>query len=70
MPAGDIYTEQPPARAAHVDGGVVLSELIASAKDGGVVYLSEDGDLVAAVAPIEVVEAGLQALGRDRDGHA
>jgi antitoxin (DNA-binding transcriptional repressor) of toxin-antitoxin stability system len=70
MPAGDIYAEQPPARAARVDGGMVLSELIASTKDGGVVYLTDDGDVVAAVAPIEVVEAGLRALGRDRDGHA
>jgi hypothetical protein len=70
MPAGDIYTEQQPSRAARVDGGMVLSELIASTKDGGIVYLTDDGDVVAAVAPIEVVEAGLQALGRDKDGHA
>jgi hypothetical protein len=70
MPAGDIYTEQPTTRAATVDGGMVLSELIASTRDGGVVYLTDDGDVVAAVAPIEVVEAGLRALGRDRDKDA
>jgi hypothetical protein len=70
MPAGDIYAAEPPARAARVDGGMVLSELIASTKDGGIVYLTDDGDVVAAVAPIDVVEAGLRALGRDSDGHS
>jgi len=70
MPAGDIYTEQPPHRAARVDGGMVLSELIASTKGGGVVYLTDDGDVVAAVAPIDVVEAGLRALGRNSDGNS
>ena len=70
MPAGDIYAAEPPARAARVDGGMVLSELIASTKDGGIVYLTDDGDVVAAVAPIDVVEAGLRALGRQNDGHA
>jgi len=59
VPAGDIYAAEPPTSAARVDGGVVLSELIASTKDGAVVYLTEDGDVVA------VVEAGLRALGRD-----
>jgi len=65
VPAGDIYAAEPPTSAARVDGGVVLSELIASTKDGAVVYLTEDGDVAAAVAPIDVVEAGLRALGRD-----
>ena len=49
---------------------MVLSELIASTKEGGVVYLTDDGDVVAAVAPIDVVEAGLRALGRNADGQS
>jgi hypothetical protein len=70
MPAGSIHTQQPPTQAARVDRGTVLSKLIASTQEGGVVYLSVDGDVVGAVASIEVVEAGPRALGRDREGRA
>lgn len=50
------------ADATLVDG--VIAEFIASAKRGEVVLLSEDGAPVGAVAPLDVVEAGLRALGR------
>jgi hypothetical protein len=63
MPLGDIFTEIPPSEAASIDGGVVLSELIDSVQGGGVVYLTRDGSVVGAVAPLDVVEAGLRALG-------
>jgi hypothetical protein len=39
-------------------------ELVDGAKQGRVVYLSEHDELVAAVVPLDVAEAGLRALGR------
>ncbi|WP_016698393.1 hypothetical protein [Actinoalloteichus spitiensis] len=42
----------------------MLGELITQAKAGHVVYLTGPEDDAVAVAPIEVVRAGLAALGR------
>lgn len=42
----------------------VLPDLIEGAKSGRVVYLTEHGEPVAAVVPLDVAEAGLAALGR------
>ncbi|WP_422647346.1 hypothetical protein [Actinoalloteichus caeruleus] len=58
-------TEGPaPEWAAEATVGQVLGELIAQAKAGHVVYLTGPEDDAVAVAPIEVVRAGLAALGR------
>lgn len=46
---------------------LVLPDMIKSAKAGNVVYLTERGEPVAAVVPIEVARAGLAALGRGVD---
>ena len=43
---------------------LLLPELLEGAKQGRVVYLTEQDEPVAAVVPIEVAEAGLAALGR------
>jgi hypothetical protein len=48
----------------------VLPDLLRAAKGGQVVYLSEDGEPVAAVVPLDVAEAGLAALGRSPDADA
>lgn len=63
-------TEGPaPEWAAEATVGQVLGELIARAKAGHVVYLTGPGDDDAvAVAPVEVVKAGLAALGRTENG--
>ncbi len=46
-----------------------LLVLIAQARAGHVVYLTGPGDDdVVAIAPVEVVTAGLAALGRTEDG--
>ncbi len=53
----------------HVDNtilDVVLAQFRESAKAGEVVWLSENGEPVAAVVPLDVARAGLSALGRDR----
>ncbi|GIM94412.1 hypothetical protein [Paractinoplanes toevensis] len=57
--AGMVYATPDSLPASYV-----MTELIAGAKAGRVVYLAEQGDLVAAVVPLEVAEAGLAALGR------
>jgi antitoxin (DNA-binding transcriptional repressor) of toxin-antitoxin stability system len=41
-----------------------MAQFVASAKAGEVVWLSEGGEPVGAIAPRDVVEAGLRALGR------
>lgn len=63
-------TEGPaPDWAAEASASQVLGELIAQAKAGNVVYLTGPGDEDAvAVAPVEVVRAGLAALGRIEPG--
>lgn len=51
----------------HVDHNIldaVMAQFVASAKAGEVVWLSEGGEPVGAIAPRDVVEAGLRALGR------
>jgi antitoxin (DNA-binding transcriptional repressor) of toxin-antitoxin stability system len=45
----------------------LLPELIENARQGRVTYLSEHGEPVAAVVPLEVAEAGLVALRRRGD---
>ena len=65
-------TEGPaPERAATATIGMVMEELISAALAGQVVYLTGPGDddVVAAVVPVDVAQAGLAALGRsDGDG--
>lgn len=65
-------TEGPaPDWAAEATVGQVLGDLIAQAQAGHVVYLTGPGDDdVVAVAPVEVVRAGLKALGRTEAGPA
>lgn len=43
---------------------LAMAELIENARRGEVVWLTKDGERVGAVAPLDVVEAGLRALGR------
>ncbi|MGH8879362.1 MAG: hypothetical protein ACRD0P_18795 [Stackebrandtia sp.] len=59
-------TEGPvPEWAADASVSNVLGELTSQALAGNVVYLTGPGDDdVVAVAPVEVVKAGLAALGR------
>lgn len=57
--AGRVY-----ATPDDIPVSQVMNELIKGAKAGKVVYLSEHGDPVAAVVPLDVAEAGLAALGR------
>lgn len=59
-------TEGPaPEWAAEASVSQVLGELTSQALAGNVVYLTGPGDDdVVAVAPVEVVRAGLAALGR------
>ncbi|WP_459643963.1 hypothetical protein [Kineococcus sp. NUM-3379] len=44
---------------------VVMEQFVRSAKNGEVVWLREDGHPVGAIAPLDVVQAGLRALGRE-----
>jgi antitoxin (DNA-binding transcriptional repressor) of toxin-antitoxin stability system len=44
---------------------LVMGQFIASAKAGEVVWLTEHGEPIGAVAPLDVVRAGLRALGRE-----
>ena len=44
---------------------VVMGQFVESAKKGEVVWLSEDGHPVGAIAPLDVVQAGLRGLGRE-----
>ena len=53
--------------AEHANHNVLdamMAQFVASAKAGEVVWLSEDGEPVGAIAPRDMVEAGLRALGR------
>ena len=43
---------------------LLLPELLDGANQGRIVYLTDQGEPVAAVVPIDVAEAGLAALGR------
>lgn len=65
-------TEGPvPGWAAPASASQVMDELIAAARAGNVVYLTgpgDDSEVEAAVAPVEVVKAGLAALGRTEGG--
>lgn len=54
--------QSPVADASLLDA--VMAQFVTSAKNGEVIWLSEDGEAVGAVAPRDVVEAGLRALGR------
>ncbi len=49
-----------------------MGELIVQVRSGNVVYLTGPGDddMVAAVAPVEVVKAGLAALDRTESGNS
>lgn len=44
---------------------LVMAQFIASAKAGEVVWLTEHGETVGAIAPLDVVRAGLRALDRE-----
>ncbi|MBE1579536.1 MULTISPECIES: hypothetical protein [Pseudonocardiaceae] len=58
-----------PEGAAEATVGQVVGELTRQARAGHVVYLTGPGDDdVVAVAPVDVVKAGLAALGRTEDG--
>ena len=57
-------TEREYADASLLD--TVIGGFIASAKQGEVVWLSEEGHAVAGVAPADVIHAGLRALGREK----
>lgn len=50
--------------------GMLMDEMISAVRAGRVVYLTGpgDNDVVAAIAPVVVVKAGLAALGRTEDG--
>jgi antitoxin (DNA-binding transcriptional repressor) of toxin-antitoxin stability system len=51
-------------RTYATPASTAIPALIEAAKAGQIVPLSEDGEPVAAVVPIEVARAGLAALGR------
>ncbi|NMH98035.1 hypothetical protein [Pseudonocardia acidicola] len=58
-------------RRAYADASVLdlaMAEFVESAARGDVVWLTRDGERVGAVAPLDVVEAGLRALGREVSG--
>jgi hypothetical protein len=58
-----------PDWAAEASVPQMLTELATAVRAGQVVYLTGPGDDdVMAVAPVEVVEAGLAALGRTTTG--